>query len=524
VTANPAHLPLTAGRVFAERYRLDAALSTTADGEDETGSQVGQFWRAYDDVLARPVAILLVPQEDPRVEAVLTQARAAARLAHPALVRIYDAGEVDGYAFVVTEYLSDGSLEDRLAGGPMEPAAAVELVGQIGSGIAAAHAIGLSHFDASPRTVLFSGVGEARLTGLGSSGVTGGRDRDEDAGSIGETDPRGDRADTVALAGLLYAALTSKWPGRPGASSLPAAPFVDGHVRPPRLIRGGVPRGVDAVVVQALGDPQLRRGLPEIATPAGFVDALTATSGADNSQDSYTDDISAPSTGGRGSGLSRQLHRARIPAGGRARFAAFAVLIVMAAAVIQFARVGPSNYLRFSTPQAAPTPSSTPSATPTSAPTTSGAANVASVTIKTVAEFDPYGDHKDPHFAEAKYAIDGDPATAWRTQTYRSPALGNLKPGVGLLIDLGSDQSVSAVSVTLLGTGTSVALFDSDSAALPTKETAMTEVASQADAPSDVVLHTVAGSSGRYWLVWLTRLPAVKGGYQGGVSDVSFLP
>jgi hypothetical protein len=222
--------------------------------------------------------------------------------------------------------------------------------------------------------------------------------------------------------------------------------------------------------------------------------------------------------------LSRRLRRARIPAGGRARFAAVAVLIVMAAAVIQFARVGPSNYLRFSTPPPAATPASTPTTTaPTTAPT-GGAVRPASITIKSVTEFDPYGDHKDPHFAQAKYAIDTDPTTAWRTQTYRSPALGNLKPGVGLLVDLGSDQAVSSLSLALVGTGTSVTVFDSDAAAPPTKETAMTEVASQADAPSDVVLPTAAGSSGRYWLIWLTRLPAVKGGYQGGVSDVSFLP
>jgi eukaryotic-like serine/threonine-protein kinase len=516
VTANPAHLPLTAGRVFAERYRLDAALSSMASESHETDSQVGQFWRAYDDVLARPVAILLVPQEHPRVEAVLTQARAAARLAHPSLVRVYDAGEADGYAFVVTEYLADGSLEDRLASGPMEPAAAVELVSQIGSGIAAAHAIGLSHFDASPRTVLFSGAGEARLTGLGSSGVTGGDDSDTPS----ETDPTGDRADTIALAGLLYAALTSRWPGRPGSSDLAAAPVVDGHIRSPRLVRGGVPRDVDAVVVQALGDVPLRRGLPEIATPAAFVDALTATSGADIPADSYGTDVSAPATVGRGAGLSRRLRRAWIPAGGRARFAAVAVLIVMAAAVIQFARVGPSNYLRFTTPPTAATPSSTPSTTPTA--TTAAGAQPASITIQGITEFDPYGDHKDPHFAEAKLAVDADPTTAWRTQTYRSAALGNLKPGVGLLIDLGSDQSVGTVSVTLLGTGTSVAVFASDAAAPPTRETAMTEVASQTDAGPDTVLPTTPGSSGRFWLIWLTRLPAVKSGFQGGIADVSF--
>ena len=118
-------------------------------------------------------------------------------------------------------------------------------------------------------------------------------------------------------------------------------------------------------------------------------------------------------------------------------------------------------------------------------------------------ELDPYGNHDDPHFAEAKLAIDSDPATSWHTQTYRSPALGNLKPGVGLLIDLGTVEPVTAVHLRLLGNGTAVTLFASAASVPPTTEKTMTEQAADGNAPSVTVLRPQAGATGRFWLIWL---------------------
>ncbi|HWF42236.1 MAG TPA: hypothetical protein VN683_09145, partial [Acidothermaceae bacterium] len=105
------------GLLVAERYRIESPLS----GDTET-ERVGKLWRAYDEVLARPVAILLVRGDDPGVPEVLAGARAAAGLTHAAVVRVYDAGEAPGLAFVVTEFLSGGSLESQLLIGPLDPA------------------------------------------------------------------------------------------------------------------------------------------------------------------------------------------------------------------------------------------------------------------------------------------------------------------------------------------------------------------------------------------------------------------
>ena len=58
-------------------------------------------------------------------------------------------------------------------------------------------------------------------------------------------------------------------------------------------------------------------------------------------------------------------------------------------------------------------------------------------------DFDPEADPPEENPDEAPNAIDGDAATSWTTSTYRGdPALGGLKPGVGLMVDLGKDQEV----------------------------------------------------------------------------------
>ena len=65
--------------------------------------------------------------------------------------------------------------------------------------------------------------------------------------------------------------------------------------------------------------------------------------------------------------------------------------------------------------------------------------------------FDPYGDGLGENSQLAHLAIDGNPATAWHTQWYASASFGDLKPGTGLLLDMGRTVTISTVRV-LLGT------------------------------------------------------------------------
>ena len=91
---------------------------------------------------------------------------------HAAVVRVYDAGEAPGLAFVVTEFLSGGSLEGQLLIGPLDPAVAVDLVSDLAIGVAAAHNVGLHGLSLTPRSVLFTATGAPRLVGIALAGYT----------------------------------------------------------------------------------------------------------------------------------------------------------------------------------------------------------------------------------------------------------------------------------------------------------------------------------------------------------------
>jgi hypothetical protein len=88
-------------------------------------------------------------------------------------------------------------------------------------------------------------------------------------------------------------------------------------------------------------------------------------------------------------------------------------------------------------------------------------------------------------------------------------------------MDLGTARKVAAVHLALVGNGTSVELFESDSE--PANEKAMTLAATQTGAPNDVTLRLATPTAARYWVVWLTKLPAASTGFQGGIAEMTFL-
>jgi len=519
------------GLLVAERYRIESPLS----GDTET-ERVGKLWRAYDEVLARPVAILLVRGDDPGVPEVLAGARAAAGLTHAAVVRVYDAGEAPGLAFVVTEFLSGGSLESQLLIGPLDPAIAVDLLSDLAIGVATAHSVGLHGLSLTPRSVLFTATGAPRLVGIGLAGYTArsaapltplGADGSDTAtiasplyvGDAGEVE-RG-RVDAIGLANLLYAALTARWPGSAVDSALPPAPYTEGHLRTPRQVRGGVPREVDEVVAQALGDETLLRGLPEIVSPAEFAAALAPLRTSTDDAHPYGAD-SGPIVDLE-TRQARLINTRLVPVQVWQRWAVGIGVLLLAVVIAGLLVGGKHGYLSFvrGAEPAALTPTVTPSPKVTSSAAAGAVAQAGAIAPGLVTEFDPYGKHDDPHVSEAPRAVDGNPTTTWRTQIYRTADLGKLKPGVGLLMDLGTARKVSAVHLVLVGNGTSVELFESDSE--PANEKAMVLAAAQTGAPSDVTLRLATPTAARYWVVWLTKLPASGTGFQGGIAEMTFL-
>jgi protein kinase-like protein len=191
--------------------------------------------------------------------------------------------------------------------------------------------------------------------------------------------------------------------------------------------------------------------------------------------------------------------------------------IVGAAVLLLLAVVVAYNIGRGRTPLGAVPEEESPTPTPTSQAPITPAADP--VDVAAASDFDPQGSPREENPEEVPLAIDGDAATAWRTQTYEQNfGPQGLKTGVGLLLDLGSSRPVSAVDVTVDGGSTGVSVYVTDTA--PTGVRGLTPVQSATiDAAGQVALPEPV--TGRYVTVWLTSLPAVPGGFQGAVAEVT---
>ncbi|WP_200212471.1 serine/threonine-protein kinase [Micromonospora coerulea] len=160
--------------VIARRYRL---LELVGRGG------MGRVWLARDEVLHREVAVKqVVPpawladgERDELRSRTLREARTAARLSHPHVVRVYDVVLVDGDPWLVMEYVSSRSLQDIVDDtGPLDPRRAAGIGLALLSALRAAHAAGVLHRDVKPANVLLATDGRVLLTDFGLAVFDGG--------------------------------------------------------------------------------------------------------------------------------------------------------------------------------------------------------------------------------------------------------------------------------------------------------------------------------------------------------------
>ena len=117
------------------------------------------------------------------------------------------------------------------------------------------------------------------------------------------------------------------------------------------------------------------------------------------------------------------------------------------------------------------------------------------------------------YFVVAVY--DGEPGEG--DPTYYDPYLGG-KPGVGLRVDLGAPRQVTSVDLKLVGANSDFEVLIGDKRfADPEKYRTFAEVTG---AGTNILLRSARPMSGRYVVVWFTRLPWIDGGYRGGVRSI----
>ncbi|HEX3041389.1 MAG TPA: serine/threonine-protein kinase [Solirubrobacterales bacterium] len=238
----------------------------------------GVVYEAWDGRLERPVAVKAIEQRGEAGRRVLREAQAAARLNHPGIVTLYELGEEDGNALLVTE-LVEGSTLARLANaGQLSDREIGEIGADLCEALDHAHSRGVVHRDIKPQNVqviedsepraklMDFGVAhladDAPLTAVGDVVGTLAYMAPEQA----EGKPAGPEADVYSLALTLYECWSGENPHR-RASPAATARAIGARVRPLRRLRPDLPRELSETVDACLSSrPNHRSSLEELGT------------------------------------------------------------------------------------------------------------------------------------------------------------------------------------------------------------------------------------------------------------------
>jgi eukaryotic-like serine/threonine-protein kinase len=230
-----------------------------------------------DEVLDRPVAVKIVEPdpEDPEIGLRFRrEGRAAARLSHPNIVRVYDAGEDEldgiGVSYIVMEYVPCGDFKDMMErNGPLPEAMLSRVGADVAAGLAHAHERGIVHRDVKPRNVLIDDRGSPKLADFGIAralDATTSHNRGESyLGTAAYSSPeqlKGERvtakSDVYSLGATLYHAAVGRQPFS-GNSLEVANQHVSNAPEPPRARGAKIGDDMEALILACLAKDPSRR-------------------------------------------------------------------------------------------------------------------------------------------------------------------------------------------------------------------------------------------------------------------------
>lgn len=468
--------------MLAGRYALEQEL-----GRSGTGTS----WSATDTVLDRRVVVKLISPElagDPAfAERLDLELRMVALASHRGLARLLDTGKDDGIAFVVREHVEGDSARAVIARDgdvPVEQGAA--FVRGALDALAAAHEAGVLHLDLKPENVIACTDGTIRVCELGFGEAVVRSMPPHEAMRILQPAPIAPeaaagtppdvRTDVWGAGALLYELLTGRVPA-PGDAS-------------PRDHRPDMARKLNDVVSRALSqEPEAR-----FASASEFGAALRDAAGV------ATHRAAAPA---RRSGVEETAVVAPVPPPRSSMFRTwFAVplLVVLIAASVLGAglwlgklQLGGPVGIRFGPAEESPAP----------------ATRV--LRFISVAPMDPAPGDGHENDSGMPLVADGDPLTAWKSENYFDGQLN--KPGVGMLFDLGSPQTVTGfrLQTPYPGYRFTVVVGDDPAAMVATASATFTATADMRE--------SIGPATGRYVLLWITTVVPTDDGNRAEVGE-----
>ena len=488
------------GTKLSGRYRI----------EDEIGSGgMSTVYSAFDETLERQVALKIMHSDiscDPAaLERFRREARTVAKLSHPHVVMVIDAGEDQGHPYIVFENVRGETLKERVRReGALPIAEAVAYAIEIGRALGAAHERGLVHRDVKPQNVLIDEEGRAKVTdfgialGLEPEGLTA-------AGRVvGTTDYVSPeqamgrevtgQSDVYSLGIVLFEMLTGAVPFEGESGVNVAMKHVQEGIPDVQRRRPGVSAALAGVLERATAKELPNR----YQSMADFVHALEEVL-------TYETARAGEATGEATAILSELPANVakRRPAWRRLLPVAAYVLIAASAAVAAVVLIGGGGG--------------------DSKSSAAGGLSRIALSESAVHDYDPPPGDGSENSEQRGLALDGDKATAWETENYDTPELGGIKDGVGLYLDAGRPVVAHALRIVTPKSGWSFQLYVANQVPADLKGWTLVGTGTMDSTRKTVDLDT-AGQSDRFYLLWITRLTeSPTGRSNAAVSDLELL-
>jgi hypothetical protein len=481
---------LVPGAVVGDgRYRLIAQF-----GADDRMN--AHFWRAQDGQLRRDVALTLIVGQNPttaNARRTLEQAAHAATLAHPAISRVLDVlshgngiSAAEGLTgIIVTDWSPGTDLFDLVAEHPLPPATAAALLAPLASATELAQHTGLVLGVDHPQRIRVGTDGALRLAFAGPM-------------------PDATLQDDIAgLGAILYLLLTGYWPLQGGPRGIPTAPLgPDGAVMAPRALFGYIPHELSAAAVRCLSG----EAAGGIRTSAGLIRVLDRMRIADDETQEFRVVDDGPDDDGT-------VWTTRRPSNDRAtrRKLAIGVTALAVATVGILAWLGMQLISFFG--DTAPGLGG-PTVVATAPPGSQGGPPPPKpgqpIQAAEVRVFNIKGTPDNPK--RANRAVDGNPATGWKTDAYAQP-FPALKPGVGIIASFAEPVPFAEVIIDSPSDGTVVEIRTSPSERPKLDETKIIGTATLRSGQTKLQLANAEPS--QHVLIWITTLG------DGNVSELT---